>query len=400
MSYNVMKCSGCREVSYCSRDCQSKDWTLRHNHDCQWTQNKGETKSKHNPTEVGRDSVVCEKDATYEATKSSAEVCPVCGLSCKLKFCQRCLKQKYCSTQCQKMDWKNHKNDCKTHEKESKPEDKEKQNSQPLAICAFCKKGNTSLACSGCKAIYYCSKSCSDLDWARHNLSCRSQKFQKRIINTLSTSDCYEYGLVTPEEHRGRNKNDGYRIEPEGYRDIMNSTLCCYCKKKKFRVECLECKSLMYCSVACRDLDKATHSRECYFIQVHTYTKYSSKMANMIGYGHDGNLTKSYSPNHAELPRDRNPLLMEDGADLSLVIERSIKAREIAVMKTLYQYPNLTLITRIRQIPIEERTMLGSNISRQPFVFLSYIRRFHRYRGRHNVYLQVGSLLRILITSF
>ena len=98
------------------------------------------------------------------------------------------------------------------------------------------------------------------------------------------------------------------------------------------------------------------------------------------------------APQHSMLPIDKNPLFVEDGADLNLIIERDIRARDKAVKKTLLKYPTHTLITRIREIPIEEMSMFGSNICRQPLVFLSYIRRFHRYRGRHNVYLQVRRL--------
>lgn len=40
------------------------------------------------------------------------EKCAVCGSFDKLKACQRCEKQKYCSVQCQKADWKRHKTYC------------------------------------------------------------------------------------------------------------------------------------------------------------------------------------------------------------------------------------------------------------------------------------------------
>lgn len=38
------------------------------------------------------------------------EKCAVCGSFDKLKACQRCEKQKYCSVQCQKADWKKAQN--------------------------------------------------------------------------------------------------------------------------------------------------------------------------------------------------------------------------------------------------------------------------------------------------
>ncbi|EPT00593.1 hypothetical protein FOMPIDRAFT_1049625 [Fomitopsis schrenkii] len=36
------------------------------------------------------------------------------------------------------------------------------------------KDGNSLLACSGCKLVYYCSKKCQKAHWRRHKLWCRS----------------------------------------------------------------------------------------------------------------------------------------------------------------------------------------------------------------------------------
>lgn len=92
--------------------------------------------------------------------------------------------------------------------------------------------------------------------------------------------------------------------------------------------------------------------------------------------------------------------LVQDNADLTLVIERSTTSCERAQEKIKRKFPNYILITRIREIPMEKISMLGSNICTQPFIFLSYIRRFHGYRGRHNVYLQDSERREIYVSFY
>ena len=384
----LRKCSGCKEVYYCSRDCQAKDWKQRHKNECQSTKNKVGKKDTLVLSAVDRTTVEHEKNNTNEDKEMplSMETCPVCGISGQLKSCQRCLTQKYCSTQCQKVDWKKHKENCLIANKKTETEDNSSKMVEPLAICSCCKQKNTSLSCSGCNAIYYCSKSCQKQDWIKHKLSCKSQRSKMKVKETLSIAACQKLGLVTPEEHRGLNRNDGDKIEKE--KAIFCSYLCAKCVKNKACVECLDCKTVLYCSTGCRDLDILEHQSGCYLAQLN---RPLAGMSNTICFG-NGVINVVNAPQHSMLPIDKNPLFVEDGANLNLIIERDIRARDKAVKKTLLKYPTHTLITRIREMPVEEMSMFGSNICRQPLVFLSYIRRFHRYRGRHNVYLQVRRL--------
>ena len=38
--------------------------------------------------------------------------CPVCGVHPATKICSNCKARKFCSIECQRKDWKTHKNNC------------------------------------------------------------------------------------------------------------------------------------------------------------------------------------------------------------------------------------------------------------------------------------------------
>lgn len=109
----------------------------------------------------------------------------------------------------------------------------------------------------------------------------------------------------------------------------------------------------------------------------------------------------SHAPSHSMLSFLQDPLHVQDNADLTLVIERSAISGERAREKIKKRFPNYILTTRIREIPLEKISFaVGSNICTQPFVFLSHIRRFHGYRGRHNVYLQDSERREIYVSFY
>ena len=184
------------------------------------------------------------------------------------------------------------------------------------------------------------------------------------------------------------NRNDGSHPVSVENRHIYESNLCCKCRKNEITVDCPFCTSSSYCSTACMDLDRAEHQKFCYRAHPLVQKKALFGLSPTISCG-KSRITIGYSPVHAKFPAGKSPVLVQDGADLDMVVERTGRSRDKASLTILSKYPNHTLILRIREIPVEEKSMFGSNICRQPLVFLSYIRRFHRYRGRHSVYLQV-----------
>lgn len=237
-------------------------------------------------------------------------------------------------------------------------------------------------ACQGCKVVYYCSKFCKQQDWIKHKATCRSQRAQINLKETLSRIECSKLGLVTPEEHHGKNANDG------GLPLINNDRyFCCLCNERPVAISCPDCNSDTYCSITCLDLDKETHQDICYSLQVKALSLNPSETINRFSLGMN-TLHFGFSPYHAKLPSERNPMYVQDGADLNLIVERTERSRNKALAKAIHKFPNHILTIRIREIPTEEKSAFATNICTQPLVFLAYIRRFHRYRGRHNVYVQ------------
>ena len=87
-----------------------------------------------------------------------------------------------------------------------------------------------------------------------------------KVKETINIAACQKLGLVTPEEHRGLNRNDGDKIEED--KAIFCSYLCAKCVKNKACVECPDCKTVLYCSTGCRDLDILEHQSLCYLAQI------------------------------------------------------------------------------------------------------------------------------------
>ena len=94
----LTRCSKCKSIYYCSKECQAKDWKVE----------GGGHKEKCVKTEVSS------LDASFIAQAS--KVCGSCGYKkIELTACSRCLTAYYCSKECQVKDWKegHHKEDCK-----------------------------------------------------------------------------------------------------------------------------------------------------------------------------------------------------------------------------------------------------------------------------------------------
>ncbi|XP_056009561.1 uncharacterized protein LOC125680749 isoform X2 [Ostrea edulis] len=387
-SDQLKKCSGCSAVLYCSRKCQRSDWTRRHKTEC----------SKTIDVDSGIDNELEEREAIYDraadfekdADKITRETCSLCGVEGQMKTCNRCRKQKYCSEKCQKKDWKRHKSEC------SKADIAEELS----PICAHCKCKNNSLVCSQCRAVYYCSQSCQSSDWKKHKMSCRGGRLQTTVRETLSDMDCYIMGLVKPEEQGGRNRND-IIFSPEEIKKYTEFS-CNRCKSAAGNVLCPNCRSVVYCSEICRELDKSKHSTMCTNLQMLIPIS-EQKIFFTIGgdIGSKGSKgTMVSSPSHAQLSLQGNPAFFADGADMNLIIERTANACAKAIEKTKREFARYTLITRVKEIPVEQKGPFASNICAIPNVFLAYIRRFHSYRGRHNVFLQDSERREIYVSFY
>ena len=93
------------------------------------------------------------------------EVCCVCSKE-GAKRCSKCKLQYYCSKECQQSDWKNHKAICR------KGNSEETSAAMSLETCSVCSK-EASKKCSKCKLQFYCSKQCQKEDWKNHKAICK-----------------------------------------------------------------------------------------------------------------------------------------------------------------------------------------------------------------------------------
>nr|XP_034299505.1 uncharacterized protein LOC117680964 [Crassostrea gigas] len=210
-SKRLKRCVGRLQVSYCSKECQKEDWSRRHRVECKAMkpleremtyQIKSEVKDgkkeqkpyeRQNKTEDGKN-------------RELLDCCSVCRKNADLKGCKECHKIKYCSRECQRVDWKTQKTSCK-REKGETGNDGEKDD-ETLSICAHCRVKGTHNACENCSAVFYCSESCQRLDWGKHKTACKLGTGKTKTPETLTVEQCTLFGLVTPEENNGVDPND------------------------------------------------------------------------------------------------------------------------------------------------------------------------------------------------
>lgn len=392
---------GCLQVSFCSKECQKEDWSRRHRVECQAMKPVERDMTYQTKSEVKdgkKEQKPYKRQNKTKDGKSSEflDCCSVCGKNADLKTCKECHKIRYCSRQCQTVDWKTHKTNCKKEKGET--ENHGEKDDETLSICAHCRVKGTHNACENCSAVFYCSKSCKQLDWGKHKTLCKLRTEKTKISETLTVEQCTLFGLVTPEENNGVDPNDVHAHESNRGIEKGLKVFCYRCESQPSILTCPDCNSATYCSVYCLDQDKDGHRETCKSIQAQKFQEGPSPFPTSTTLGFIGETSKktnlvsiNHAPSHSILSFLQDPLHVQDNADLVLVIERSASSCERAREKIKRKFPNYILITRIREIPMEKISMLGSNICTQPFVFLSCIRRFHGYRGRHNVYLQASS---------
>ena len=101
--------------------------------------------------------------------------------------CPRC-KKLYCSRDCQKKDWKKHKIMCSKDFGQVTPvalKDK------PCGNKECPNEGH--LRCSRCKSVGYCSSGCQKKDWKQHKLVCNQS--EKSASNIASARKAYHLNV-------------------------------------------------------------------------------------------------------------------------------------------------------------------------------------------------------------
>ena len=93
--------------------------------------------------------------------------CQKCGTEGSRKRCTRCQSVVYCSKDCQVGDWLQHKPNCVKFETAHLRH----------TSCQWCKKTlSKPKICTRCRAFSYCSAECQKLHWPEHKIQCRSNR--------------------------------------------------------------------------------------------------------------------------------------------------------------------------------------------------------------------------------
>ncbi len=104
--------------------------------------------------------------------RTREEKCDKCGKKKNLKLCSRCKEFYYCSIKCQREDYKDHKEWCLYMS--SRNEFKKYKNG-----CNRCGNVENLKLCGGCKMISYCSRECQRLEYKEHKIICVEEQKEK-----------------------------------------------------------------------------------------------------------------------------------------------------------------------------------------------------------------------------
>jgi hypothetical protein len=115
----LQPCGGCRQVQYCSAECQREDWHAGHKAVCA-REPADDAAEEHGPS-AGPEHVH-EKGQPLPASPEQVDSCGLCGeREGPLRACARCRAIKYCSRACQVADWRRHKRVCVSREARPAP---------------------------------------------------------------------------------------------------------------------------------------------------------------------------------------------------------------------------------------------------------------------------------------
>lgn len=183
--------------------------------------------------------------------------------------------------------------------------------------CAFCGVVATPLVCSGCRTAAYCSKRCQRTGWKAHRLECpllvtrlhRSRSIKTHNPAPRGTGEFLDGSAASTDAFAAkriesvRPKEDHHAPGPYGIIDCAGmgrgaaaiqqlkcgdlvlteaaiasvpqqqyqSAVChrCYCQlgASTQHLQCTDCASSVWCSVACKTEAKGSHRIECAVLQ-------------------------------------------------------------------------------------------------------------------------------------
>ena len=242
-----------------------------------------EKKGKKFHTFLSVDSVQHEKEIVSTSTELQSQSNKECA-NCKkaqpnLKKCGACDKVQYCSKECQRAHWNEHKSNCK------------QSSTVPTATqtsCAQCKKQCICTPCS-CRSVFYCSAECQRLDWPLHKDKCTStpsagskNTSNEAISGSISSIEKknqdtkgIEEGAIKPLESSAIHGSTHSLDSIQQHTSSMTG-ICSYCKKEHFAMKhrC-GCGKVQYCGKECETKDWKEHKLVCLLSSTNTSTHLS-----------------------------------------------------------------------------------------------------------------------------
>ncbi|XP_028515265.1 ubiquitin carboxyl-terminal hydrolase 16-like, partial [Exaiptasia diaphana] len=231
----LKKCTGCKNISYCDEDCQTKHFFLEHKYACSRSQDSSAQRADSIDEDLYRQ-ILEEIDGEF----LSSQAHPSCAFFLKpsksLKKCTGCEIFFYCDSKCQAQHWKTgHKDVCsaKIIEDSSQAfflkEDDEHDQNEQRDCCDVCEHPLQVVLkkCTGChKTFYYGDDSQS----------------------TTKNCDIDRKGTVSPERTSSneddicRNNKPQETVQP-----------CAFCKKPSTDLKkCFFFKQVSYCTKECQ----------------------------------------------------------------------------------------------------------------------------------------------------
>ena len=177
------------------------------------------------------------------------KVCNWCSKTgSDLQRCAACKTVWYCNVQCQKKAWKSHKKVCNKTKPETAPSGTGE--SSTLKACNFCGKTQVQLQrCAACQEVRYCGTQCQRRDWRSHRENCTIIRVYPQTVHSLAEEN-YITGNVTffgnePVNYMGKTVDNmivkiqtklGMLLDVPGS-DFLMRTLVVYNQTKEYRVD-------------------------------------------------------------------------------------------------------------------------------------------------------------------
>ena len=98
------RCVRCKQVWYCGRDCQAKDWKEQHKQEC-----------NENVKEEKKEGAMSSSSSTTMPNGVVVHACAFCETKAE-QCCSQCKQVWYCGSHCQRRHWKIHKKECEKKE--------------------------------------------------------------------------------------------------------------------------------------------------------------------------------------------------------------------------------------------------------------------------------------------